>query len=91
MAECNIDHVFPYSRGGPTWKANLVLACRACNKLKRGEVIPEGLGPLDAGRHKRRDSASRRMKDTISVIRMASASGIYMDDLFSEATQEEWA
>lgn len=90
LPACNIDHVFPYHRGGPTRKDNLVVACRGCNKLKGGDVIPEGFGPRDSMAHWERDRASRRMKDTMSVIRMASASGIYLDDLFSEATQEEW-
>lgn len=90
MADCNIDHVYPYGHGGPTWKINLVVACSGCNELKSTQIIPEGFGPLDAGRHKRRHQASHRMKETISIIREASAMGIYLDDLFTEATQERW-
>lgn len=34
-----IDHVMPYSKGGPTVKGNLVLACYSCNMRKGGRVI----------------------------------------------------
>ena len=87
LADCNIDHVKPYGRGGRTQKRNLVVACRPCNKLKDYQMIPEGLGPLDAVRHQERKLASKRELQKRSIIPVALASGIYLDDLFSEATQ----
>ena len=38
-----IDHVIPSSYGGPTWKANGVLACRRCNSKKKGSFDMEFL------------------------------------------------
>jgi 5-methylcytosine-specific restriction endonuclease McrA len=35
-----VDHVCPWTRGGPTLPFNLVAACRSCNRQK-GERTPE--------------------------------------------------
>lgn len=35
-----VDHVEPWSRGGPTVSFNLVAACQRCNRLK-GDKTPE--------------------------------------------------
>ncbi len=102
MAECNIDHVIPRRHRGVTTRKNLVVACRGCNELKLGQLIPEGLRPRPGeaflSRKERRAGkkteaqqvASERMKGTISIIREASAMGIELDDLFTEGTQERW-
>ena len=37
-----IDHIFPVARGGPSIKANGVLACRRCNGKKSANI------PIDA-------------------------------------------
>ena len=102
MAECNIDHVVPRSERGPTNYMNLVLACSSCNELKGGQLIPEELRPrrgdqIPTRKEKRagkkteaQQKASDRMKDTISIIREASAMGMELDDLFTEGTQDQW-
>lgn len=36
-----IDHVFPYSRGGTHDPENLVVACRSCNRTKRDRTPAE--------------------------------------------------
>src|SRR3990167_10365021 len=87
---CVIDHVYPHHRGVKTRADNLVVACRLCNDLKSGQILPPGFGPRDWFQGELRAQASRRMKDTMSVIQEASAMGIYLDDLFSEAAQEQW-
>jgi 5-methylcytosine-specific restriction endonuclease McrA len=33
-----IDHVLPYSRGGPTIRENGVVACHSCNVRKQGRL-----------------------------------------------------
>lgn len=37
-APYEIDHVVPRAKGGATTEANLVLACRSCNRTKGDEV-----------------------------------------------------
>ena len=102
IEDCNIDHVIPRSHQGITTRKNLVVACQPCNKLKDSQLIPEELRPrrgeaflsrkeIRAGKKtKVQQAASDRMKGTISNIREASAMGVYLDDLFTEATQERW-
>ena len=90
MADCNIDHVIPRRHRGMTTRKNLVVACRGCNELKLGQLIPEELRPRPGEAFERRKrklskrgrKASRRMKERASIIREASAMGIYLDDLF---------
>ncbi len=38
-----IDHVIPYSKGGPTIRANGVLSCTSCNRDKRANLRLEQL------------------------------------------------
>lgn len=38
-----IDHVFPWSRGGEHTVENLVIACKPCNRDKRDKTIEEWL------------------------------------------------
>jgi len=102
MAECNIDHVIPRRHRGTTRPINLVVACRSCNKLKEGQLIPEELRPRRGDQFPTRtqrkqgvktregEQASVRAKERIDMIRLAKASGIDIDDLFSEAEQERW-
>lgn len=37
----NLDHVLPWKLGGRTNEANLVLACRECNKAKGNATSPD--------------------------------------------------
>jgi len=41
-----VDHLIPVSRGGPTTRENLWLACRRCNEFKgaRTEAVDEQTG-----------------------------------------------
>ncbi len=41
IAQLNIDHVFPRSRGGATSWENLVTSCRSCNLRKGGRTPDE--------------------------------------------------
>lgn len=43
VAELNLDHVTPRSRGGPATWENLVTSCRTCN-LRKGNATPEEAG-----------------------------------------------
>lgn len=36
-----IDHVIPYPKGGPTIRANGVVACKSCNARKSGDISME--------------------------------------------------
>lgn len=36
---CNIDHIYPISRGGKHEIANIVFACRECNSSKRAKTL----------------------------------------------------
>ncbi len=42
----HFDHVFPYSRGGETTVANIVLACPSCNQSKHAKIgiFPKPIG-----------------------------------------------
>lgn len=39
--ELQLDHVIPYSRGGPDTYENLVSACRTCNRTKGARTPQE--------------------------------------------------
>ena len=104
MDECNIDHVIPYGMcRGMTSKHNLVVVCRNCNELKGGQLIPEELCPRKgeawlsrkekaAGvKTEYQKEASQRMRETISVIQLATAMGVELGDLYSQAEIERWS
>ena len=38
-----IDHIWPFSRGGPTTPDNLAAACQPCNNSKKDSTIAEWL------------------------------------------------
>lgn len=40
-APCEIEHQTPRTRGGGDARANLVLACRTCNRTKRDKTVDE--------------------------------------------------
>jgi hypothetical protein len=42
-APLEIDHVYPFSRGGPDTPENLCVSCRACNRSKGSKLIEEWL------------------------------------------------
>jgi len=46
MQECEIDHVWPWARGGETTIENSVVSCRSCNHHKRDKT---GIWPLPLG------------------------------------------
>lgn len=44
---CEIDHIIPRSKGGPTIESNLQVTCRKCNREK-GTSIPDDYSPKAA-------------------------------------------
>lgn len=41
MRTANLDHVRPFRHGGTTSVDNLVACCRACNKAKGNNILPQ--------------------------------------------------
>lgn len=56
-----LDHVFPWSRGGLTWAANLVAACFDCNHSK-GNRTPDEWRAAKAIAHYGRLVPKRRVR-----------------------------
>ncbi|MDZ7731782.1 MAG: HNH endonuclease signature motif containing protein [Acidimicrobiia bacterium] len=44
----HIDHIYPYSKGGPNTLANLQLLCERCNLEKAASIRPGVTRPPDA-------------------------------------------
>lgn len=40
LRNCTLDHYYPRAEGGPDAAYNLLLCCKACNKIK-GSAIPD--------------------------------------------------
>ena len=52
-----VDHVLPVWRGGTSREANLVAACKRCNRAKGARLDWPGLRKLAAGNHPTRGHA----------------------------------
>jgi len=65
----NIDHLVPLSRGGSEEVENRVLACRACNFLKR-DFDPRLPGPADRAELIKRARAEIDRKRQVNIERL---------------------
>ena len=70
-----VDHATPWGRGGVTLPANLVAACRPCNRAK-GERTPQEW---------RRDLATERLRNADAPVRSRRAKAARRRRRFSRA------
>lgn len=65
----DVDHIIPWSLGGPSQPHNLVAACHRCNCLKcQNTWIPRNLELITVGREKWRERIIKRSKVSVPRI-----------------------
>lgn len=63
-----VDHVDPWELGGATVEANLVSACRRCNKLRGNRSYPEWIASADYATLSRNLVGTIRFEDNLELV-----------------------